>query len=309
MQLEKWHALGNDYLIVEQRALPFALAPAVVRMLCDRHEGIGSDGVVLIEPPRERATVAHLRIFNPDGSEAELSGNGVRQALIYIRRRGLAAHDAFSVTTAAGEIRARITGPETCSMDIGRVRLASDAYPSGARDGRGELVAAGRSWRFQFVDVGNPQCAIEVGEELESLDLAEVGSAIENAPLFPNRTNVSFWRRLDERTIRARIWERGVGETRSSGTGATGAAVAAVLRGVDSPVRVVLDGGELQVDIGEDLHVDLHGWARPLFRAELSDDFRQRLWRAASQRGEDGVDARTDARDGTPETGQEVKGR
>lgn len=283
MRLEKWHALGNDYLLVEQERLPLPLAPAVVRMLCDRHEGVGSDGIVLIEASQEPGIVARLRIFNPDGSEAELSGNGVRQALIYLRRRGHVTHDSFSVATGKGEVRARITGPDTCVMDIGRVRLVSDSFPNGPRDGRGEVEAAGRRWRFQFVDVGNPQCSIEVGEELEALDLQAIGPAIEHSELFPKRTNVSFWRALDERTIRARIWERGVGETRSSGTGATGAAVAAVLRGMESPVRVVLDGGELEVEVGEDMHVNLRGWARPLFAAELDGDFVERL-RAAADR-------------------------
>jgi diaminopimelate epimerase len=123
------------------------------------------------------------------------------------------------------------------------------------------------------VAVGNPQCAIEVGEDLEELELSELGPPIESHELFPNRTNVSFWRREGEDAIRARIFERGVGETMSSGTGATGAAVAAVLRGLDSPVTVRLDGGELEVDVAEDLHIDLTGWAVPVYSGTLSDEF------------------------------------
>jgi len=111
----------------------------------------------------------------------------------------------------------------------------------------------------------------------DSLDLAELGPPIEHHDLFPNRTNVSFWRREGDDTITARIFERGVGETMSSGTGATGAAVAAVLRGLDSPVTVRLDGGELEVEVGEDLHVDLTGWAVPVYRGELSDEFLEAL--------------------------------
>jgi diaminopimelate epimerase len=120
-------------------------------------------------------------------------------------------------------------------------------------------------WRFQGVSVGNPQCAIRVADrdELEALDLPAIGPAIEHDPQFPNRTNVSFWTEVAADRIRARIFERGVGETMSSGTGATGAAVAHVLRGGDSPVTVELDGGELVVDVGEDLHIDLTGWAVP----------------------------------------------
>ena len=128
-------------------------------------------------------------------------------------------------------------------------------------------MANGRSWPFQHVSIGNPQCAIDVGAELESLDLAAIGPEIENSPLFPNRTNVSFYRTEGDR-IRARIFERGVGETLSSGTGASGAAVAAHLAGAPAKLVLVLDG--LEVEMGEDLAVRLTGWAEPIYAGELS---------------------------------------
>ena len=120
--------------------------------------------------------------------------------------------------------------------------------------------------------IGNPQTAIRIAERhrLETLDLAEIGPPIENAEIFPNRTNVSFWTEIAPDRIRARIFERGVGETQSSGTGACGAAVAHVLRGGDSPLTVELDGGELTVDVDESLHVDLEGWAVPVFTGEVA---------------------------------------
>jgi diaminopimelate epimerase len=156
---------------------------------------------------------------------------------------------------------------------MGRVRLrAPEDFPSGSDDGTGTLASADREFAFQFVQVGNPQCAIELADGLEELDLARYGGPIERHELFPRRTNVSFWRRTGDASIRARIFERGVGETMSSGTGATGAAVAAVLRGVDSPVSVALDGGELVVDVGEDLHVDLSGWAKPVYGGIVSKE-------------------------------------
>jgi diaminopimelate epimerase len=273
VRFEKWQALGNDYAIVEEREVPFALTPERVRAMCAPHTGVGSDGILLLSETDERGFVAELRIFNPDGSEAELSGNGVRQAVLYLRRNGWAEHDSFSVRTAAGEIRPRITGRDTCTVDMGRARLRSEQdFPSGSEHGTGELEAGGRRFRFQFVQVGNPQCAIELGDDLEALDLSRHGAAIERHELFPRRTNVSFWRRTGPGEIRARIFERGVGETMASGTGASGAAVAAVLRGVDSPVTVRLDGGELEVGVGEDMHVDLTGWALPVYRGVLSDE-------------------------------------
>ena len=277
VRFEKWQALGNDYAVIEERELPFELTPIRIRMLCVPHTGIGSDGILLLSKSAERGFVAALRILNPDRSEAQLSGNGVREAAIYLRRSGWTEADSFSISTAAGEVRPRITGPTTCTVDMGRARLASEDFPSGPPDGRGRLEVDGRELSFQHVSVGNPQCAIEVADGLEQLDLGALGPPIENHELFPNRTNVSFWRRDSDSVITARIFERGVGETRSSGTGATGAAVAAVLRGLENTVTVRLDGGELEVDVGEDLHLSLTGWAAAVYRGELSDDFLEAL--------------------------------
>jgi diaminopimelate epimerase len=278
MRFEKWQALGNDYVIVEERNLPFELTPERIRRLCAPHTGIGSDGILLLSEPTERGYVARLRIFNPDGSESELSGNGAREAILYLRHRGWVDHDVFSIQTDAGEIRPQITGPTTCRVDMGRAKLTSKDFPSGGDDGTGTLESGGREFAFQHVSIGNPQCAIEVGDALAELDLSTFGPPIETATeLFPNRTNVSFWRRDGESEITARIFERGVGETMSSGTGASGAAVAAVLRGVDSPVTVHLDGGELEVEVGEDLNVNLTGWAVPVYVGTLADQFVEEL--------------------------------
>jgi diaminopimelate epimerase len=301
---EKWQALGNDYLIVERERLPFELTPARVRKLCEGHFGVYADGVLLLSPPADPAHVADLRIFNPDGSEAELSGNGTREAILYLRRRGWTDADTFAIHTVAGEIRPRITGPDTCTVDMGRASVCSADFPGGPHDGRGTVFSAGREWAFQHVSIGNPQCAIHVDslEELEALDLPTIGPAIEADHQFPNRTNVSWYTELSAELsgsgtdepgddgsrvrIRARIFERGVGETLSSGTGATGAACALSLgrRGANSRsttnvcrFNVFLDGGELEVEVGEDLHINLTGWARPVFAGRLSEDFEKEL--------------------------------
>jgi diaminopimelate epimerase len=297
MRFEKWQALGNDYLILEQEELTFELTPARVRRLCDGHFGVFADGVLLLSRAEDPRFVARLRIYNPDGSEAELSGNGAREAILYLRRRGWTSEDVFSVQTAAGEIRPTITGPDTCRVDMGHAGLASRDYPSGRVDGIGELEAAGRKWRFQHVSIGNPQCAIAVADlaELQALDLALIGPQIEGHELFPNRTNVSWYTEIEPKRIRARIFERGVGETLSSGTGATGAAVAYLLLGDeyaqgpglgsngDEPaeagqrVSVELDGGELEVEVGEGLHINLTGWAVPVFAGAPSEHFLKEL--------------------------------
>jgi diaminopimelate epimerase len=295
MRFEKWQALGNDYLIVEHDQLPFELTPARVRRLCEGHFGVYADGVLLLSKPADPAHVAELRIFNPDGSEAELSGNGAREAILYLRRHWT-DRDEFTILTAAGEIRPTITGPQTCTVDMGRASLTSGDFPAGADDGLGSVTTPGRMWAFRHVSIGNPQCAIHVGSlaELEDLDLEAIGPHIEGDAQFPNRTNVSWYTELPQADdelgsavvtlpgrIRARIFERGVGETLSSGTGATGAAVAPALehRPALRPtlVTVVLDGGELEVEVGEDLRVNLTGWARPVFEGRLSDEFEKEL--------------------------------
>jgi diaminopimelate epimerase len=317
MRFEKWQALGNDYLIVESDELPFALTPARVRRLCDGHFGPGADGVLLLSRATDPKHVADLRIFNPDGSEAELSGNGAREAILYLRRRGWTELDEFTIGTAAGEIRPTVTGVDTCRVDMGRASLTSKDFPNGPPDGHGELDAGGRTWRFRHVSIGNPQCAIRVDslEELMGLDLGAIGPEIEGSQLFPNRTNVSWYTEVTSdpakttsgagAAIRVRIYERGVGETLASGTGSTGAAIAYVLDRheredderedvrsregaeqaqssgrVDGPagrVEVLLDGGELEVEIGDGLHVNLTGWARPVYKGRLSDELVREL--------------------------------
>jgi diaminopimelate epimerase len=287
MRFEKWQALGNDYLIVERDELPFELTRGRVRKLCEGHFGIYADGVLLLSAPSDPAHVADLRIFNPDGSEAELSGNGAREAILYLRRRGWTDEDAFAIHTVAGEIRPRITGPDTCTVDMGCASLSSADFPDGPQDGAGTVFSAGRDWSFRHVSIGNPQCAIHVDtlDQLEALDLPTIGPAIEGDAQFPNRTNVSWYTELEPGTpgrIRARIFERGVGETLSSGTGATGAAVAHTReydqsREPSAVTVVLLDGGELEVEVAEDLHINLTGWARPVFEGRISEEFEKEL--------------------------------
>ena len=270
MRFEKWQALGNDYLIVERTEL----TPEQVRQLCDRHFGVGADGVLALFPPDEPGFVARLRIFNPDGSEAELSGNGARQAILYLRHRGWTDADTFSIQTIAGEIRPTDHRPHHLPCRHGPRVPHLEGLPRRAarrhRRRRGLRLPA-RLDRQPAVRDPHPDPRRARGARPRRPS----ARASRHASLFPNRTNTSFWTELAPDTIRARIFERGAGETLSSGTGACGAAVAHVLRGGDSPVTVVLDGGELEVDVDESLHVDLTGWAVPVFTGELMIDERR----------------------------------
>ncbi len=222
---------------------------------------MAADGILLLSEPDEPGYVARLRIFNPDGSEAELSGNGAREAVMYLRRHDWTdarlVHDPDRGRATSGR---EITSATECTVDMGRATVSeAPATRRAPRTAAASSTAAGRTWRFQHVQVGNPQCAIRVERRARArtLDLRAIGPGIEHHELFPNRTNVSWFAELDDSGpgrgyIRARIFERGVGETSASGTGATGAAVAYVLDRGTSPVTVVLDGGELAVEVGDE---------------------------------------------------------
>ncbi len=194
---------------------------------------------------------------------------------MYLRRSGWTGADTFSIETAAGEIRPTITGETTCRVDMGRAHLTSKDFPGGPRrrprDRRVGGPHAGASSTSRSA-TRSARSGSRAARSSTALDLDAIGPGIQNDPQFPNRTNTSFWCELSPDSIRARIFERGVGETLSSGTGASGAAVAHVLRGGDSPVTVQLDGGELEVEVDESLHVDLTGWAEPIYSGELSPD-------------------------------------
>lgn len=280
MRFEKWQALGNDYMIVERDALAFELTPARIEKICRYHFGAGADGILLIAPSDDDELVANVQIFNPDGSEAELSGNGIREAIMYLRNAGRTPGDEFAVGTAAGVIRPRIVSETECEVAMGQASVTSKDFPDGPADGRAHIVVGFTELEFQHVSIGNPQCAIEIpgdSRDLEALNLGRIGPGLETDHRFPNRTNVSFWQKRSDSHIVARIFERGVGETLSSGTGATGAAVAAVLRGAKSPITVSLDGGELTVEIDDELNITLTGWAKRVFTGELAPEFLNEL--------------------------------
>jgi diaminopimelate epimerase len=277
MKFEKWQALGNDYLIIESENLPWELTAERIVRLCDPHMGIGSDGILLLSRTNGDE-VAELRIFNPDGSEAALSGNGAREAAMYLRARGWTESERFTIATPSGTVEPRILDQRNCSMWLGTADLKSDDFPLGADNGKGRVRLGDAEFEFQFIDVGNPQVSIRMpdAQTLSDLDLGDVGPPIQTDPRFPNRTNVSFWTRTAG-GIRARIYERGVGETLSSGTGASGAAVAALLEGVPGPIDVELDGGTLTVEIGPNLELVLTGWAVPVYSGETSPELLEEL--------------------------------
>ena len=244
----KAHGAMNDFLLTWRQDAPEGDRPAMARAICERHTGIGADGWMLVDPTPAQDSDGAIQLYNSDGSEAEISGNGTRCAAALLVDRGHAG-ETVRIRTGAGLKTLRVLDRQgvefTFEMNMGRAEVREEHCElqlwSGHRD---SLII----W------VGNPQCAVPVDNF--DFDWRAVGAAIEHHPKFPNRTNVSFLRRIDQHTIDVRFWERGAGETMSSGTGSTGAAAAAIVRGwVESPVVVRTPAGPIEIRQEEDMYL------------------------------------------------------
>jgi len=249
----KAHGAKNDFLLTWEVDAPRDGLPRAACAICDRHTGVGADGWMLVRAVA-RGTAdydAAIRLFNSDGSEAEISGNGTRCAAAFLFDTGLIAGDTARILTGAGIKSVRLIERKGLAflfeMNMGRPAVADGELrlPLPLKAGVREVTA---------LDVGNPQCAVFV-ENFE-FDWRALGIEIEAHPHFPKHTNVSFVRPVDEHTIEVRFWERGAGETMSSGTGSTGAMAAAVLRGAaKSPVRVLTPAGPIDLRWEDDIYL------------------------------------------------------
>ena len=241
----KAHGARNDFLLTWAADVPARDLAAIARAICDRHTGIGADGWMIVTPPADAAADGAIHLYNSDGSEAEISGNGTRCAAALLIRRGHAA-GVVRIRTGAGIKTLRLLERRDMAflfeMNMGRPEVRALHFD----------LAVGCSTRdVTLVWVGNPQCVVPVRDF--DFDWRSLGAAIESHPHFPNRTNVSFVKSVDPHTIDVRFYERGAGETMSSGTGSTGAAVAAVARGhAQSPVRVLTPAGPIDLRLEED---------------------------------------------------------
>lgn len=267
----KMHGLGNDFVVIDARRQPVAMAPGLVRAVADRRLGVGCDQLIVIEPPSAAAAEADacMRIFNADGGEVSACGNAARcVAALLMQERGA---DRIDLETAAGLIHARAAAGSTISVDLGPVRTDWQAIPlADARDTLHLDVCAGPLSDGVAVSVGNPHVVFFV-DDAEAVPLADLGPEIEHHPLFPERTNVEVVQMLEPGILRARVWERGAGITRACGTGACAAAVAAVRRNFsERTVEVVMDGGPLQVEWRADGTVSLTGPVATSFSGSLA---------------------------------------
>ncbi len=278
IQFSKWQGLGNDYIVLHRDQVPFELTPERVRLLCDRNVGIGSDGILVVGPQTGEDRF-RLQIFNPDGSEAEMCGNGVRMVARKLKMQGSLKGETAVLETAAGEIRPTLLDGESVRVDMGIARFGGEKL-SGF-DGEAvnaALHTAGRNFTFTFVDVGTPHAVIQSPWPLELVPLHEVGPMIEEHKFFPRKANVEFVKVVGEHEATLRVWERGVGETRACGTGAPAPAVALVKTGqCVSPVTVELPGGKLEVEVLPDWRVFMTGPAEEIYHGDLSLEFIRHL--------------------------------
>ncbi len=276
----KGHGLGNDYLVLEASDLPRPLSPGAIARICDRNLGVGSDGI-LLRVPSPRADFG-LRIFNPDGSEAEKSGNGLRIFAKYLWDHGQAKQAAFTVDTRGGvvecQLHVRDGRVNFVTVEMGRVTFRAGEIPmSGAdREVVEEPLSLGDGTRLTVTaaSVGNPHCVIFV-DRVDEAACRRLGPHVETHPAFPNRTNVQFARVLGPGAVEIRIWERGAGYTLASGSSSCGAAAAAVRTGrcQPGPVRVTMPGGELVVHVRPDWSLRLEGPVEEVCRGTLSPEF------------------------------------
>jgi diaminopimelate epimerase len=277
MRFAKYHGTGNDFILVEDLDDAVVLTPSLVVAMCDRYRGVGGDGVIRVTKGRDAPF--GMELWNADGGQAEMSGNGMRCLARFLLDRGLFEGTELDVDTPAGVKRVAITldGGEMTGarVDMGPPGLERGVIPmTGPADERfidRPFPDAGPEYRATAVSMGNPHLILVGGPELESLDLPRVGPPLERHPDFPERVNVSFIRVEDGR-IDVRVWERGVGETLACGTGACACLVAASLMGLSGRRAAVrFAGGDLDVEWGEDDHVYLAGRVTPVFEGELSE--------------------------------------
>lgn len=272
MIFHRYHGLGNDYLVCHH-SVAALLSHEQIRRICDRHYGIGSDGLLI---DHDDADIPSLRIINPDGSEAEKSGNGLRIYARYLFDTGRVSHEPFLVNTSGGQVRCEVTeGAHQVIVDMGQAKFSPAALPANVEGDEAlalPLVAGGHHLCATLVSMGNPHCVIRV-EKLDLDVVKQLGAEIETLAIFPKRTNVQFVQVLDRSNISIGIWERGAGYTLASGSSSCAAASAMHKLGlVDENVMVHMPGGKLAIRFSGDFQVNMRGPVQKIASVTLDSD-------------------------------------
>src|SRR5258705_13243078 len=258
------HGLSNDYIVMDPKDLPFELTPDAVRLICDRNRGVGSDGILVVSPGQDADF--GVRILNPDGSEAEKSGNGVRIFAKFLREHGYTTKDRFTLHTLGGRV--------TCVLEHEAGRVAQITVDMGrARfDDFDSIDVDGKRIEVISVSVGNPHCVVIV-PDLSKVDVRGLGPKIENHKAFPNRTNVQFAQVISRHEVKIEIWERGAGYTLASGSSSCAVAAACQRRGlVDRDMTITMPGGQLRISIDEQGEIRMRGPVEEICSGDLSAD-------------------------------------
>ncbi|MGB4292929.1 MAG: diaminopimelate epimerase [Bacteroidales bacterium] len=275
----KMHGLGNDYIVLDSENIDFKLTPASIRRLCDVHYGIGSDGIVL-KVPSSKADFG-FRVYNPDGSEAEKSGNGLRIFCKYIYDYGFTGNRSFSVETLTDIVHAEIVEVKKhrallIKVDMGKAVFASRQIPvdSDEKEFIGKKITAGdREYEVNCVSVGNPHCVV-IKDYLDEDEIKKYGPLLENHKLFPNRINVQFARVISENEAEILIWERGAGYTLASGSSACAVSSVLVKRGlVKGDLIIRMQGGSLKIQVDKEWNIRMTGEVREIACGVLSSEF------------------------------------
>lgn len=278
----KSHGLGNDYFVLDGSKLSFTLTPGAIKLLCDRNYGVGSDGILLLVPS-QKADFG-LRILNPDGSEAEKSGNGLRIFAKYLYEHGYTGNNKFTIDTLGGIVTAELDVRDGrvpfVTVEMGKAVFTSSLIPVNGDEREvvnEEIRINGEIARFTAVSVGNPHCVVFV-DELDEGYTRKMGPLLETHQLFPNRINVQFARVISPERVEILIWERGAGYTLASGSSSCAVAAACVKNGFTAKnVTVSMPGGELDIEIREDWSIRMRGPVEEVASGALSRDILDRL--------------------------------
>lgn len=277
MKFTKMHGIGNDYVYIncfEEKIVPEEMIDDIIAM-SDRHKGIGSDGVIFIMP--SEVADARMRMFNADGSEGKMCGNGIRCVGKYVYEHGISHNNPLRIETASGiktlNLEVVQSNVESVTVDMGIPILDSKLIPVDLDMEQVinyPLVVNNQEYLITCVSMGNPHCVIFT-EGIDYLNLEKIGPLFENNPVFPERINTEFVEIIDDKTMKMRVWERGSGETLACGTGASASVVAAIYNNVftrDQEIKVILKGGELYITLTSDNHVFMRGSATEVFTGE-----------------------------------------
>ncbi len=276
LQFVKYQGLGNDFILVDNRASDTPIvSPEQAEQICDRHFGIGADGVIFVLPG-QAGTDYSMRIYNSDGSEPEMCGNGIRcMARCIAELEGPQAKSSYTIHTLAGVITPKLNADGQVVVDMGQPRLRPELIPTTLGQGMDQVVnrpieVAGQTWQVTCVSMGNPHCITFV-DDVKAIDLEKIGPLFEHHPAFPQRTNTEFIEVVRPDYLKMRVWERGAGITLACGTGACAALVAAVLNDKsDRRCTIELPGGALQLEWTEDDRLFMTGAADRVFAGTIT---------------------------------------